>query len=105
MRLRNYLTRVQTGRDEAKEVRAFGLARNFSTRLNTLYADYLRDLAQHLWYRSRLGVAGSLGSAVSLALTLFLLGWLISTGRLSIVAAGAAVSFSYPGRSALALQS
>ena len=105
MRLRNYLTRVQTGRDQAKEVRAFGLARNFSTRLNTLYADYLRDLAQHLWHRSRLGVAGSLGSAVLLALTLFLLGWLISTGRLSIVAAGAAVSFSYPGRSALALQS
>jgi ATP-binding cassette, subfamily B, bacterial len=91
MRLRNYLTRVQTGRDEAKEVRAFGLARNFSRRLNTLYADYLRDLAQHLWHRSRLGVAGSLGSAVSLALTLFLLGWLISTGRLSIVAAGAAL--------------
>src|SRR5215207_3657134 len=91
MRLRSYLTWVQTGRDEAKEVRAFGLARNFRTRLNTLYADYLRDLAQHLWHRSRLGVAGSLGSAVLLALTLFLLGWLISTGRLSIVAAGAAL--------------
>jgi ATP-binding cassette subfamily B protein len=82
---------VGLGRYAAEEVRAFGLARNFSTRLNTLYADYLRDLAQHLWHRSRLGVAGSLGSAVSLALTLFLLGWLISTGRLSIVAAGAAL--------------
>ena len=69
MRLRTYLSRVQTGRDEAKEVRAFGLARNFGTRLNTLYADYLRDLAQHLWRRSRLGAAGSLGSAVLLALT------------------------------------
>jgi ATP-binding cassette subfamily B protein len=41
MRVRNYLTRVQAGRDEAKEVRAFGLARNFGTRLNTLDADYL----------------------------------------------------------------
>src|SRR5215207_108255 len=50
-----------------------------------------RDLAQHLWHRSRLGAAGSLGSAVLLPLTLFLLGWLISTGRLSIVAAGAAL--------------
>ena len=48
MRLRSYLTWVQTGRDEAKEVRAFGLARNFGMRLNTLSADYLRDLAQHL---------------------------------------------------------
>jgi ATP-binding cassette subfamily B protein len=91
MRLRNYLTWVQTGRDEAKEVRAFGLARNFGQRLNTLYADYLRDLAQHLWHRSRLGAAGSLGSAALLALTLFLLAWLISTSRLSIAEAGAAL--------------
>jgi ATP-binding cassette subfamily B protein len=91
MRLRNYLTWVQTGREEAKEVRAFGLARNFGMRLNTLYADYLRDLAQHLWHRSRLGAAGSLGSAALLALTLFLLAWLISTSRLTIAEAGAAL--------------
>lgn len=91
MRLRTYLTRVQTGRDEAKEVRAFGLARNFGQRLNTLYADYLRDLAQHVSHRSRLGAAGSLGSAALLALTLFLLAWLISTNRLSIAEAGAAL--------------
>ena len=91
MRLRTYLTWVQTGRDEAKEVRAFGLARNFGQRLNTLYADYLRDLAQHVSHRSKLGAAGSLGSAALLALTLFLLAWLISTSRLSIAEAGAAL--------------
>jgi ATP-binding cassette, subfamily B, bacterial len=91
MRLRSYLTWVQTGQDEAKEVRAFGLGRNFGQRLNTLYADHLRDLAQHLWHRSRLGAAGSLGSAVLLALTLFLLACLISTGRLGIAEAGAAL--------------
>jgi ATP-binding cassette, subfamily B, bacterial len=91
MRLRNYLTWVQTGREEAKEVRSFGLGRNFGQRLNTLYADYLRDLGQHLWHRSRLGAAGSLGSAALLALTLFLLAWLISTSRLSIAEAGAAL--------------
>jgi ATP-binding cassette, subfamily B, bacterial len=91
MRLRTYLTWVQTGRDEAKEVRAFGLARNFGKRLNTLYAEYLRDLAQHLLQRSRLGAIGSLGSAALLALTLVLLVWLISTGRLSIAGAAAAL--------------
>ncbi len=90
-RLRNYLAWLQTGRDEAKEIRAFGLGRNFGKRLNTLYADYLRDLGQHLWHRSRLGAAGSLGSAVLLALTLFLLAWLISTSRLTIAEAGAAL--------------
>jgi ATP-binding cassette, subfamily B, bacterial len=91
MRMRTYLTWAQTGRDEAKEVRAFGLARNFGKRLNALYAEYLRDLSQHLWHRSRLGAIGSLGSAVLLALTLGLLVWLISTGRLSIAEAAAAL--------------
>jgi len=91
MRLRTYLTWVQTGRGEAKEIRAFGLARNFGQRLNTLYADYLRDLAQHVSQRSKLGAAGSLGSAALLGLTLFLLAWLISTSRLSIPEAGAAL--------------
>jgi ATP-binding cassette subfamily B protein len=91
MRMRTYLTWVQTGRDEAKEVRAFGLAHNFGKRLNALYAEYLRDLAQHLWHRSRLGAIGSLGSAGLLALTLGLLVWLISTGRLSIAEAAAAL--------------
>jgi ATP-binding cassette, subfamily B, bacterial len=91
MRLRTYLAWVQTGREEAKEVRAFGLARNFGNRLNTLYNEYLRDLAQHLAHRSRLGAIGSLGSAILLAFTLFLLVWLIATGRLSIAAAAAAL--------------
>jgi ATP-binding cassette, subfamily B, bacterial len=91
LRLRSYLTWVQTARDEAKEVRAFGLARNFGQRLNTLYADYIRDLAQHLLHRSKLGAIGSLGSAILLALTLILLVWLISTGRLSIADAAAAL--------------
>jgi len=91
IRLRYYLTRVQTGRDEAKEVRAFGLARNFGKRLSLLYTEYLRDLAQHLWHRSRLGAIGSLGSAVLLALTLLVLVWLIFIGRLSIADAAAAL--------------
>ncbi len=91
MRLRTYLSWVQTGRDEAKEVRAFGLARNFGKRLNSLYAEYLRDLAQHLLQRSKLGAVGSLGSAVLLALALVLLVWLISTGHLSIAEAAAAL--------------
>ena len=81
-RMRNYLTWVQTGRDEAKEVRAFGLAGNFGKRLTALDTEYLRDLAQHLWHRARLGAIGTLGSAVLLAVTLLLLVWLIFTGRL-----------------------
>jgi ATP-binding cassette, subfamily B, bacterial len=91
MRLRTYLAWVQTARDEAKEVRAFGLARNFGNRVNTLYTEHLRDLAQHLWHRCRLGAIGSLGSVALLALTVCLLVWLIATGRLSIAEAVAAL--------------
>jgi ATP-binding cassette, subfamily B, bacterial len=90
-RMRSYLTWVQTGRDEAKEVRAFGLAGNFGKRLTALYTEYLRDLAQHLWHRSRLGAIGTLGSAVLLAVTLLLLVWLIFTGRLDVAEAVAAL--------------
>ena len=91
MRMRNYLTWVQTGRDEAKEVRAFGLPGNFGKRLTALYTEYLRDLAQHLWHRARLGAIGTLGSAVLLAVTLLLLVWLIFTGRLDVAGAVAAL--------------
>lgn len=90
-RMRSYLTWVQTGRDEAKEVRAFGLAGNFGKRLTALYTEYLRDLAQHLWHRARLGAIGTLGSAVLLAVTLLLLVWLIFTGHLDVAEAVAAL--------------
>ena len=90
-RMRNYLTWVQTGRDEAKEVRAFGLAGNFGKRLTALDTEYLRDLAQHLWHRARLGAIGTLGSAVLLAVTLLLLVWLIFTGHLDVAGAVAAL--------------
>jgi ATP-binding cassette, subfamily B, bacterial len=90
-RMRSYLTWVQTGRDEAKEVRAFGLAGNFGKRLTALYTEYLRNLAQHLWHRAKLGAIGTLGSAVLLAVSLLLLVWLIFTGRLDVAEAVAAL--------------
>ena len=90
-RMRSYLTWVQTGRDEAKEVRAFGLAGNFGKRLTALYTEYLRDLAQHLWHRAKLGAIGTLGSVVLLAVSLLLLVWLIFTGRLDVAEAVAAL--------------
>jgi len=90
-RMRSYLNWVQTGRDEAKEVRAFGLAGNFGKRVTALYTEYLRDLAQHLWHRARLGAIGTLGSAVLLAVSLLLLVWLIFTGRLEVAEAVAAL--------------
>ena len=91
LRLRTYLTILQTGREEAKEVRAFGLAPTLRHRFTTLYAEYLGDLGAHLRRRLALSVAGNLGSAIVLAATLFALVWLVSHGEISVAAAGAAL--------------
>ena len=91
LRMRTYLTVLQTGRDEAKEVRVFGLAAYLRSRFDVLYRTYLEELTGHLRRRSFLNVAGNLGSAVVFAATLFLLVWLISRGRISIAEAGAAI--------------
>jgi ATP-binding cassette subfamily B protein len=66
-RRREYLERVLTGRDEAKEVRAFGLGDELRGRWNAGYAREIESLAgvQRRYVRSKL-VARLLGDAVTL---------------------------------------
>jgi ATP-binding cassette subfamily B protein len=90
-RLRWYLTHLQTHRDEAKEIRAFGLAPTLRGLFDKAYATYLVDLAGHLRKRSLLNVLGNLLAAVMLALTMLVLVWLIVDGQVSVAAAGAAI--------------
>lgn len=90
-RLRAYLSILMTGRDEAKEVRAFGMAGNLRSRFENVYARYLDDLRGHLKRRSALNVLGQSGAAIVLCLTLLALAWMISGGGLTIATAGAAV--------------
>src|SRR5690625_325287 len=91
LRLRNYLGHVQTGRDEAKEIRAFALSRLLQQRYDTVYGAYLKDLRAHLRRRTRLAVGGNLASAAFLALALFALVWLIGQGQVGLAEAGAAI--------------
>lgn len=91
LRLRQYLSLVQTGRDEAKEVRAFGLTGFLRGRFDAVYADYLDDLRDHVRHRTRLALTGNLLSAVFLAATLFVLVWLIGQERVDLASAGAAI--------------
>lgn len=91
VRLRTYMTILLTGRDEAKEVRAFGLTRNLRARFNTLYSAYLGDLARHLRRRAGLNLVGQLTAALVLGATLLVLVWLIASGGLSVAEAGAAL--------------
>ena len=91
VRLRGYFTLLQTGRDEAKEVRAFGLAGWLATRFDALYAAYLRDLRAHVLRRGLLSLIGQLGSAVVLGGTLIALVALIDRGEIGVAGAGAAI--------------
>lgn len=91
LRMRQYLTLVQTGREEAKEVRAFGLAAWLHTRFAGVYDAYLADLSRHLRRRATLSVLGNLGSAVVLVLTLAALVWMILADQVSVAGAGAAI--------------
>lgn len=91
LRLRGYFTLLQTGRDEAKEVRAFGLGSWLRGRFDALYDAYLRDLRSHVRRRALLSVLGQLGAAIVLGATLLVLVWLIVQGRIGIAGAGAAL--------------
>lgn len=91
VRLRGYFILLQTGRDEAKEVRAFGLRHWLLRRFDALYTDYLAALREHAKRRMVLSLVGQTGSALVLGATLLVLVWLISGGQISIGGAGAAI--------------
>lgn len=90
-RMREYLALLQTGRDEAAEVRAFGLAGELGRRLDAAYRRYLADLRTHVRRRSVLALVGNAGAAVALALTLVALVWFVARGDVQVAAAGAAI--------------
>ncbi len=91
LRQRAYLTLLQTGREEAKEVRAFGLDEWLRSRFDALYERYLRDLRRHAIRRTVLSLVGQLGSALVLGATLLFLVWLISRDAIDVAGAGAAI--------------
>lgn len=89
LRLRAYLTELLCGREEAKEIRAFGLGPVVYRRWKENYDEYLVDWAQHI--RRRLLLAG-LSAFVTTAVTSVALGilvWLIIEDRIALAAAGA----------------
>lgn len=91
LRERAYLTILQTGRDEAKEVRAFGLGDWLRGRFDQVYERYLSALRRHAARRTLLSLVGQLGTALVLGATLMVLLWLISQGSIGVAEAGAAI--------------
>jgi ATP-binding cassette, subfamily B, bacterial len=90
-RQRHYLQNVLMGRNAAKEVRAFNLARFLRRRYDSLYDERiseLRSLARRRTGRSLLGSVASSGVTVA---TIGTLSYLYVSDRMSLAATGAAV--------------
>jgi ATP-binding cassette subfamily B protein len=90
-RRRVYFESLLSDRDEAKEIRAFGLAGLLHDRWQDNYDAYLEELEKHVRYRVRLAVLGAFVAAIATAAALGLLAYLIVEGRIELAAAGAAV--------------
>ncbi|HEV2068716.1 MAG TPA: ABC transporter ATP-binding protein [Acidimicrobiales bacterium] len=91
-RQRAYLQRILSGRDEAKEVRAFGLGPLLRGRYERLYDEriaQLRQVARKRMTRSLAAAAGTSGLTVA---SLGVLGYLYVDGRMSLASLGAAVA-------------
>ena len=90
-RMRTYLERVLTEREEAKEVRAFELGAPLESRWADNYRRYFDDLDRHVRRRISLAAGGALVTAVVTSAALGLLVYLIVEDRLSLSTAAAAV--------------
>ena len=91
-RERNYLGHLLGGRDEAKEVRAFGLGRHLLARWNRLYDDRLIDLRQVARRQLRYSLLATAVIGVVLGATVLLVAWLAASGQVSLSEAGIAVA-------------
>lgn len=65
-RARNYLYRLLTEKDPAKEVRAFGLGDYLTERHNVLYEQHMRELRKTARKRFRIAIASTFGLTAAL---------------------------------------
>jgi ATP-binding cassette, subfamily B, bacterial len=91
-RERNYLGQVLTGRDEAKEVRAFGLGQYLLARWKTLYEERIAELRKVARRQLMYTLLSTLTIALLLGGTILIVGWLAGIGRVSLSEAGIAIA-------------
>ena len=91
-RERNYLGQVLTGRDEAKEVRAFGLGQYLLGRWKTLYEERIAELRKVARRQLLYTLLSTLTIALLLGGTILIVGWLAGIGRVSLSEAGIAIA-------------
>jgi ATP-binding cassette, subfamily B, bacterial len=89
-RAREYLREVLTGRNEAKEVRAFGAESALRRRHDERSAGVLESLRGHVRARQRYAMGVVAITTVALAGSLAVLVWFLAMGRIGVADAGAA---------------
>jgi len=90
-RLRFYLVATLIGREEAKELRAFGLGRILRSRWQHSYIDFLDDLRGHVQRRLVLSLSGTLATVLVTSAAFALLLSFVLSDRMGLADAGAAV--------------
>lgn len=90
-RLRFYLVATLIGREEAKELRAFGLGEILRRRWEKSYEEYLGDLRTHVRRRLLLALGGTLATVLVTVGAFALLVSFVLSDRMSLAEAGAAV--------------
>jgi len=91
-RERNYMNRLLTDRHTAAEVRAYGLLDFLAGRYDTLSARHVAGRRDVIRSRMRRQFLVSVESTVLMACTVGLLVWFYASGRMTIAAAGAALT-------------
>jgi len=89
-RARNYLFGLLTGKDPAKEVRAFGLGGYLTDQHNALYDRHMAELRKTTRKRFRIAVASTFGLATALGAGITGLLALALSGRLELAATATA---------------
>lgn len=88
-RERSYLANLLTGRDAAKEVRAFGLADFLRARHDRLYDERIAEMRRVSSGQLRTVAAADLASSATIALAVIGTVWLAVSGHLALSSAGA----------------
>jgi ATP-binding cassette, subfamily B, bacterial len=91
LRLNEYLINTLSGRDEAKEIRAFDLTSVLKRRWSENYAGHLAAYRAHIRHRLALGGLNALVTTLATSASLGVLVWLIVEHRIDVAAAGAAL--------------
>jgi ATP-binding cassette subfamily B protein len=91
-RRRLYLQLLLSNREQAKEIRAYGLAPALLARWRASYDDRLRQLDIVLRRRAGRALLGVLVAAVALAVGVATLTWLVTSGRLGFASAATAAA-------------